>query len=283
MSSSLSLLAIYLRSLDLHLGNLLLQLPSSLNTLSPEQLYAKFGAPEPEPLVRLDGKPVSSTPGVPSHVIPPVWLGAVCDELTLGEANFLLSDFSVAFRPSEKSRFKSYTPLVLRAPEALFEPTVPLSFASDIWSLGCTIFELLAHRSLIDGIIAPQHEITAQQVHLQGLPPSEWWNKYEKRSKWFDEAGKPLSNECDIWSWDRRIEEWMQEPRRDYGMDVVSDDEKAALLQLLRWMLSWKPADRPSAEQVLGSAWMTRWALPAYAGTRRRRRTTAQGGRVERG
>lgn len=33
--------------LDLHVGNILLQLPSSLSHLSVEQLYAKFGAPVP--------------------------------------------------------------------------------------------------------------------------------------------------------------------------------------------------------------------------------------------
>ncbi|OHF03682.1 SRPK2 bound unphosphorylated [Colletotrichum orchidophilum] len=199
---------------DLHLGNVLLQLPSSLNNLSVERLYANFGAPEQEPVVRLDGRPTSSAAGVPLYAVPPVWLGIASDEVTLNGAKVLLSDFGVAFRPSDKSRFESHTPLVIRPPEAFFEPTTPLSFASDIWSLGCIIFELLAHRSLIDGILAPLDEITAQQIHLQGPPPSEWWDNWDQRFKWFDETGRPLSNQCDIWSWDRRFEQWVQEPRR---------------------------------------------------------------------
>ncbi|OHW99828.1 protein kinase domain-containing protein [Colletotrichum incanum] len=243
---------------DLHLGNLLLQLPSSLNNLSVEQLYAKFGAPEPEPVIRLDGKPTSSTAGVPSYAVPPVWLGIASDEVTLNEAKLLLSDFGVAFRPSHKPRFESYTPLVIRPPEAFFEPTTPLSFASDIWSLGCTIFELLAHRSLIDGILTPQDEITVQQVHLQGSLPSEWWNSWEQRSEWFDDAGRPLSNERDIWTWDRRFEQWVQEPRQSCGMDVISEEEKAALFELLGWMLAWRPSERSNAEEVLGTVWMKR-------------------------
>ncbi|KAK2012448.1 kinase-like protein [Colletotrichum eremochloae] len=193
---------------DLHLGNLLLQLPPSFNGLSVYELYAEIGAPEPEPVIRLDRLDKSSTSsaaGIPSYAVPAVWLGIASDEITLTEAKLLLGDFGVAFRPSDKSRFESYTPLVIRPPEAYFEPTTPLSFASDIWSLGCTIFELLAHRSLIDGILAPQDEITAQQVHLQAPLPSEWWDNWEQRSKWFDEAGIPLSNERDIWTWDRRL------------------------------------------------------------------------------
>ncbi|KAH8907832.1 kinase-like protein [Coniochaeta sp. PMI_546] len=219
---------------DLHLGNLLLQLPSSLNDLPLEQLYAKYGAPEPQPVVPLYGKPTSVS-GVPSYVFPPI--GRV---------------------------FESHTPLVIRPPEVFFEPTTPLSLASDIWSVGCTIFELLAHRSLIDGILTLQDENTAQQVHLQGPLLSEWWDKWEQRSKWFDEAGNPISNEPDIWTWDRRFEQWIQEPRQFCSMGVVDEEERVALLELLQWMLAWRPGERPSAEHVLGTAWMKRWALPAY-------------------
>jgi len=54
---------------DLHLGNCMLQLPCSLNNLPVKQLYAKFGAPELEPIVRSDGKPTSLAPGVPLYVV----------------------------------------------------------------------------------------------------------------------------------------------------------------------------------------------------------------------
>ncbi|KAK1998223.1 kinase-like protein [Colletotrichum falcatum] len=227
---------------DLHLGNLLLQLPPSFNGLSVDQLYAKIGAPEPEPIVRLDQ--TSTSAGVPSYAVPAVWLGIASDEVTLKEAKLLLGDFGVAFRPSDKSRFESYTPLVIRPPEAFFEPTTPLSFASDIWSLGCTIFELLAHRSLIDGILTPQDEI-------------------------FDKEGRPLSNERDIWSWDRRFEQWVQEPRESCGMTVIDEEEKAALFELLHRMLAWRPRERPDAPEVLNMAWIKKWAIPAYEESRK--------------
>lgn len=197
-----------------------------------------------------------------------MWLGIASDEITLNEAKLLLSDFGVAFRPLEESRFESHTPLVIRPPEAFFEPQTPLSFPSDIWSLGCVIFELFAHRSLIDGILTPQDEITAQQVHLQGILPSEWWKNWEKRSQWFDEAGKPLSNECDIWSWDRRFEQWIQEPRQSLGMDTIGDEERLKFLDMLKSMLSWRPRERPNIERVLEMEWMKRWALPAYERSR---------------
>ncbi|KAH7019705.1 kinase-like domain-containing protein [Ilyonectria destructans] len=249
---------------DLHLGNILLQLPSSLNSSSIQQLYARYGEPEKEPVVRLDTQAASTEPGVPSYAVPSVWLGVPSNEITLGEAKLILSDFGVAFRPGDKSRLESYTPLVLRPPEAFFEPATPLTFASDIWSLGCVIFELLAHRSLIDGFLAPQDEITAQQVELQGLMPPEWWGKWEKRPKWYEEGGKALSNASDIWSWERRFEQWVQNPRRSRDMETISEDERDALFKLLRWMLAWRPSERPDVKRVLETDWMTRWALPAY-------------------
>lgn len=52
-------------------------------------------------------------------------------------------------------------------------------------------------------------------------------------------------------------------------MDSPDDEEKTALLQLLKFMLAWKPAERPSARELLVSAWMKRWALPAYEESRK--------------
>ncbi|RKK69660.1 hypothetical protein BFJ69_g12514 [Fusarium oxysporum] len=254
---------------DLHLGNLLLRLPASLNNLSIDQLYAKFGAPKLEPIARLDGSVEPLPTGVPSYAVLPVWLGLPSDDISLCDAKLLLSDFGVAFRPADKTKCESNAPLVVRPLESYFEPTKPLTFESDIWSLSCLIFELFAHRSLIDGIIAPQDDITAQQVLLQGIPPPEWWDKWDKRSKWFDNKGQALSNEQDIWSWDRRFRQWIQEPRKSEGMETINSEEAAALLDLLKRMLSWKPENRLQAQQILESGWVKEWALPAYNKTKR--------------
>lgn len=126
------------------------------------------------------------------------------------------------------------------------------------------VFELLAHRPLIDGFLAPQDEITAQQVDLQGIMPPEWWEKWEKRPEWYDEAGNPLGNAADIWPWERRFDQWVQNPRESWDMGTMGGDERDALLKLLGWMLAWRPGERPGIMEVLGSSWMTRWPLPAY-------------------
>jgi serine/threonine protein kinase len=47
-------------------------------------------------------------------------------------------------------------------------------------------------------------------------------------------------------------------------MDIIGEEEQAAFLDLLKHMLAWKPAGRPTAQQVLDSIWIRDWALPAY-------------------
>lgn len=202
------------------------------------------------------------SPGVPSHVIPPVWLGEPCESITLSDATLTLTDFSVAFWPLKETRCESYTPLDTRPPEARFQPATPLSFASDIWSLGCTIWALVSHRSLFDAsFLATDDDITAQQVDVLGPLPAEWWGKWEGRLRKFTEAGQPTDGRC-VWTWDRRFKEWVQQPRRDKGMTVFDEKEGEAFSAMIRWMLAFRPGHRPSAAQVLETEWMRDWALP---------------------
>lgn len=163
----------------------------------------------PAPVDRTDGSSSPIGPNVPSHLNPPLWLGEEDGNITLSVAKLLLSDFGTAFRPSDGSTFESQTPLTIRPPEAFLEPAVPLSFGSDLWSLGCVIFELFAHRSLIDGSMTTQDNITAQQAVLQGPMPEEWWDRWEKRGEWFDEMGKPLREPGGVGSLENRVEEWV--------------------------------------------------------------------------
>ncbi|GJC92837.1 protein kinase domain protein [Colletotrichum higginsianum] len=245
---------------DLHLGNILLQLPSRLDRLSEEQLYGEFGSPDPEPVRMADGKPLA--PGVPSHVFSPVWLGEASEKLSVLEAKVLVADFGVAFCPGQESRFESYTPLEIRPPEARFEPSKPLSFASDIWSLACTIWAILGQRPFLDTFLISQDDATSDQVDALGPLPPEWWEKWGTRSRRFAGNGKPKEGRL-AWSWDQRFEDSIQEPRRDEGMETLDERERDALFDMVRWMLAFRPEDRPSARQVLETAWMKNWAIPA--------------------
>lgn len=246
---------------DLHLGNILLRISSGFDQISTERLYEKYGAPEPEQIIRLDSKPLS--PGVPTHGIIPIWLGEASEKISLSEARIILTDFGEAFSPSQEQKYESHTPLVVRPPEARFEPTEPLSFASDIWTLACSIWSIIAERSLFEGFLATEDNMTCEHVDALGILPPEWWKKWEARRNKFTEDGTPI-NHMSYRSWEDRFEDSVQEPRRESGMPPFDAAEKDAISAMLRSMLSFKPEDRPTAKQVLESEWMVKWALPEY-------------------
>lgn len=252
---------------DLHLGNILLKMPPGFDELSIERLYEDYGAPEPEPVVRFDGKPLPS--GVPSHGIAPIWLGEASEDISIarGGASILVTDFGEAFSPSQELKYESRTPLVMRPPEAFFEPEKPVSFPSDIWTLACSIWDIIAQRPLFEGFLATEDVMIREHVDALGILPPEWWEKWEARHKRFTEDGTPI-NRNHFRSWDDRFEDSVQEPRRDGRMSTFDAEERNAVSSMLRSMLSFRPENRPTARQVLGSEWMVRWALPQYYNNR---------------
>jgi serine/threonine protein kinase len=246
---------------DVHLGNILLKVPPGFDQLSLERLYERYGTPELDPVVHLDGKPLP--PGVPSHGIVPIWLGEASEKITLAEARILLTDFGESFSPLKEPKYESHTPLVSRPPEARFEPDKPLSFSSDIWSLACTIWSIIAQRPLFEGFIATEDYMTCEQVDTLGILPSEWWRRWEARHEKFTEDGKPINRKY-FRSWDDRFKDSIEEPRRDRKIPSFDARERDAIFNLLRQMLSFRPEDRPTTKQILQSEWMVKWALPEY-------------------
>jgi serine/threonine-protein kinase SRPK3 len=247
------------RGTDIHLGNALLRLPSDILKLSDEEIHIKYDPPEPEAITRADGKPLAV--GVPSHATPAIWLGADSEGITFSEAKLLLSDFGAAFNPAKESRFDSFTPWMIQPPEARFESSKPLSFPSDIWGLGFAVWTIFGQRPLHDSFLFSRDDALADQVDALGPLPPEWWKQWEARSKRFTDDGQPKDGRF-VWTWDARFEDSVQEPRRREGMELVRDEEKIALYELVRGTLRYRPEDRWSIKQVLGSSWMQNWGLP---------------------
>ncbi|KAJ5116178.1 hypothetical protein N7456_000526 [Penicillium angulare] len=239
---------------DIRCGNVLAQLPPRFEC----DLDMK---PETVTITRRDGEELS--PCIPHHAIIPIWLGTRSDKLELPEARILLSDFGEAFYPEKEKKFESRTPLGSRAPESRFELVKPLSFPSDIWSLACSIWEIIGQRSLIDEFMADADDITRQYVDILGILPPEWWNAWKARGKKFSQDGKPINRERDPYqSWEDWFEYCVQKPREAERMPRIEPAERDALFSMLKSMLSFKPEDRPSAKEVLESEWMVKWALP---------------------
>ncbi|XHF96611.1 hypothetical protein AWENTII_000235 [Aspergillus wentii] len=213
----------------------------------------KYGEPEFEPVNRLDGQKLPT--GVPEHGVVPIWLGEASENVTLLESRILLSDFGEAFSPAQEKKFESHAPLLIRPPEARFEPTKSLTSSSDIWSLACTIWDIIAQKTLFEGIMTDEDDMTCQQIGLLGPLPTEWQEKHGEsihQSKYLNR------------SLEGHFEKTVQKARIRARMPSLGSEEQNALLSMFRSMLSFKPENRPSAQQVLESEWMVNWALPEY-------------------
>ncbi|KAJ5580245.1 uncharacterized protein N7459_006230 [Penicillium hispanicum] len=232
-----------------HGGNVLVQFAEAIDHSTTPELYERFGAPEPEAVVRLDGQPL--TDGVPSHVFVPGWFGD------------LLGDFGESFNPQKTARFSSKTLPLLQPPEARFSDA-PLSFASDIWTLACTVWEIFGQRPLFEAYFPTPDRVTAEQVEVLGLLPSEWWEKWSQRADWFNEEGE-LSKRPNSMrrAWEQRFSDSIQEPRAKTGLKTVTKDERNAFEAMMRSMLAFRPGERATAQQLMHSEWMKGWGQPA--------------------
>lgn len=251
---------------DVNLSNVVLRLPFNINKLSVDVLYKRFGKPVGVPVVRVDGKELTSA--VPSECIKSVWMGKTSDEITLADAKIMLIDFGESYNPSLKARHDSMAPRVYEPPEAPLEKNPLLSFPSDIWTLACSLWDLVAWFPLFESYFSKETEnITAEQVSVLGRLPSGWWSKwgrkYEIRRRQFDKDGR-TKHPVEYPDMETRFDEAVQKPRRARGWEPMADEEKKAFLLMIRSMLKYRPEDRATAKEVLESEWMKRWAIPEY-------------------
>ncbi|OJJ74180.1 hypothetical protein ASPBRDRAFT_52346 [Aspergillus brasiliensis CBS 101740] len=249
---------------DIHLRNILVKLPASFDGLSTEKIYEQYGKPETVSITQRNGG--SLPPNVPSKAVLPIYLGKKAEEFTLQDAQVLLSDFGEAFSPDSSPRSGEYchTPAPYCPPEALFEPEAPLSYPADIWSLATAIWEILGMKAIFS-TEAPEDEITAQQVDVLGPMPQAWYSAWEGRSYFFDEDGRPRKGR-EVWPvMDLAFEQGVREYRRQGGVGDFDDAETAAILELMRGMLKFRPEDRLTIDEVLQSEWMVNWVMPDYA------------------
>ncbi|KAK1586094.1 LOW QUALITY PROTEIN: kinase-like domain-containing protein [Colletotrichum navitas] len=211
----------------------------AFNQLSIDQFRNEFGEPETVPISRLDGSPLP--PNIPPRAVVPLYLG---EKFPLADAHGLvLNDFGEAFAPATEQRLGKdcNTPGAKTASEALFEPDAPLSYPSDIWSLGTAIWEILGMEFILSES-ETQGDIAAQQIDVLGSQhglPSTW---------------PPL---------DKAFDEFVQKCRKKREMaGVLGEEETRAILDMMRGMLKSRPEERLTVEEVLGSERMTEWVLP---------------------
>ncbi|KAL1859077.1 hypothetical protein VTK73DRAFT_7596 [Phialemonium thermophilum] len=252
---------------DIHLGNILVRLPSSFDGLSIERFYEEYGKPETVPITRLDGGELPCN--VPTHAVVPIDLGIPARQFKLADARPILSDLGESFSPASgeiRLGEDCHTPLPVRPPESLLAPDAALSYSSDVWQLALAIWDIVSMKSLFSHDFATEDEMISQHVDLLGRLPHPWREKWSpQEDRFFGKDGQRRNVREMLWpSLEVAFEEGVQKYRRKLGVGAMDEEERVAFLALMRQMLVFRPEERISAEQVLGADWMVRWALPDF-------------------
>ncbi|KAF6805446.1 protein kinase [Colletotrichum sojae] len=255
---------------DIHLRNALLKLPSAFDDLSVDQFRDRFGEPETMPIRRVDGEPLPVN--VPQDAVLPLYLGKKAQGFTLEDARGLfLGDFGEAFGPAAERRLgrNCNTPVARRAPETLFEPEASMSFPSDVWSLATAIWEILGMKFIFSESETVDESL-AEQIDVLGLHdfPLAWREAWERTAADVDEdiPRRPVGDR-EVWPpLEEAFEEFVQKYRRKQKRIGTFEDETAAIMDLMRGMLKFRPEERLTMEEVLKSRWMVQWALPQLEG-----------------
>lgn len=114
-------------------------------------------------------------PEAPQYSVQPATIGNPCYDIKGADAYIIIANFGEAFFPEERPAKKLHTPTLLLPPEYIFGEH-PNS-AADVWTLGCTLFNLLGARRLFEGIMSDADDTIAEMISTLGTPPQRWWKR----------------------------------------------------------------------------------------------------------
>lgn len=213
----------------------------------------------------MDGMP--SGPHAPPHGIYPMTLSMLANELDQPEV--IISDYGTSFVMSQTLSPTLYTPALYDPPESFFHEPITRPAAADIWTLGVSLHEVLGERPLFEIFAWNRNDIIGEMINTLGQPPTRWWDSWAKRSGFSEANGSWVADFGQIsTSVFRRLHQHLWDMGRGETEQIcvwdVAGGELHALEEMLKAMMAFEPADRPTAGQLLKFEYMTKWALPAW-------------------
>ncbi|KAK6844090.1 kinase domain-containing protein [Apiospora arundinis] len=246
---------------DLYLRNFLLR-GQNIDNLRPDELYERYRL-DKVPIRRVDGAPVE--PHAPSYAVYPMHRNLAADKVL--DPLITISDYGTSFFVATTHSPELHTPPLFLPPEDFFHE--PITLAADIWTLGVNLYEVMGERPLFESFSCDRDDIFADIISTLGLPPARWWKKWENCGLFFEPDGSWSSNIERIYTPGfRPLHQRMWDMGRGQTPETcewdVQGGELRDLEDLLKSMLVYNPAERPTAEQLMISDYMVKWAMPAW-------------------
>ncbi|PYI00006.1 kinase-like protein [Aspergillus ellipticus CBS 707.79] len=226
-------------------------------------LYSYLEEPQKLPVERLDRIPIG--PEVPRYCVPPAMIFRSSEEVL--DAQVIISDFGEAFFQNQE-RKDLHTPILLLPPEIFFHER--LGRAVDVWTLGCTLYEVLGERPLFEGFVPDEDHVIAEMISTLGHLPKRWWDRWQRRTDFFLEDGSwKIETDRSHAPYSRPLAERLRIMGRgeDPSTCEFSPIEMKALEGLLRAMLTYEPSERIAISAAVDSEWMEGWGWPAMSKT----------------
>ncbi|KAJ5667721.1 uncharacterized protein N7477_006291 [Penicillium maclennaniae] len=186
-------------------------------SFSTSELYERFGEPESEAVIRVNGKPLTN--GVPANVYVPGWFGACSDNIALGEERIILSDFGESFDPHETLSHLRLGSLKTHLP-------LPLTFGH----LPVPSGEIFGQGPLFKAFWPTTDRVTAERL--------EWFNEEGELDSNLDASRGHDSIRRTL---DKKFSHCIQEPRAKASLETVTEKERRAFEAILRSMLVFRP------------------------------------------
>lgn len=247
--------------IDLHIGNILLQIPG-LESWNETQILSRFGRPVRVNIYRLDGLPVEDSPKIPKYTVASSHVTKAFNF----NGSVMIADFGSAYLASEEenSHRTSIEPAVC-APERVFG--CPFGLPSDIWSLGCTIFAIVSGVNPFGSMGSSYSKDSTMLDILRtlGKPPEPWWSQWQEKQRKLGISDQEVMKQTII---RRSLAETIKEISTGSGdtgeevllmpvrKDEFSEDDIHGMVDLLSRMLVYEPERRLAASEVLAHPWM---------------------------
>ncbi|KAJ6444327.1 DNA polymerase epsilon subunit C [Purpureocillium lavendulum] len=209
--------------------------------------------------------PVSPA-GVPRYLIPSANIGALISDYSLSEIRVV--DFGQAFPVDQPVDVDALgIPTHYLPPDIIIatqtEPRdgriprirpmldVRAGRASDVWALGCTIFEMRLQEPLFYG--GSHNSLLEDIVDALGMLPDRTWLCWSSRYEYFDRDGRTNRPRAPYTIEDRVI----CPLEGDGGVITMPSHDQALFAKLLRRLLTYDSAARPTAEDIVRDPWLT--------------------------
>ncbi|PSN59103.1 kinase-like protein [Corynespora cassiicola Philippines] len=215
---------------DVHTRNIVIK-DQGWDHLSEAELLSHLGKPDTAEVLPSDHGSVGLS--LPKYIVRPGSFHATTS--CLGVPEIRLIDFGEAFKKDNKPK-TLHTPLALRAPEIIFGDV--WDYRVDLWSAGCTIFEIITGQPPFDSVMVTEDILIGQMVDEIGSLPDRWAARWQARNSGEDEKYS--------------LEEWLMELYFDEEKEAEFTQEQLQLwAKALRLLMRFEPTERVSAADIL--------------------------------